>query len=382
MIFAGMDGGLPCFVGRFINFSKTGNRPNYISFGGQSAECGLNQYEVYASRNSNYLWQYFDGSGNRSSGAFIEMFSDQNKYLVSISTDLLSIGSSESGHSFLEYLAPQNRFICARNYAGGYATMEYSNSVFGTYVVNQGDHGGCVLKPWEGSVYAYVSNNGTNFASLDASYGRLSAGVDTGYGGVTGSNSAFAQMGQLDNGYFGFYVQSYYNQLSWVLNPNDDELQFYLANNNQMCRVGMTARSNEASVWAYNVTADANFLWDGGGRGTLNLYSQNNSLQFYPKEGSFWCYNGISQNQIKFDMRNGLLQLWNSTDRYINLWLYMLESNTTATFHYVYSGRDINGNLIHLKDAQNRNVKVLATAPIILSGNSSGGALCAIDYGV
>ena len=379
MIFAGMDGGLPCTVGKYVNFDGTQGIKNFISFGGQSASCPLQQFEVRALGEHGTYFSVFDDTDQPNTGIF-EIYYRKENALMQLTSGYFSVGSSKTNRSFLEFDGYAGFFRKIHSYGSGYTSMEHTfQGVFGTYIVSGGAHGGCVLRPNEGSFYGYTSSNGTNFALLDGSFGSISAGVDTSYGGLGSSGSAFAQMGQLNNGYFGFYVQSYYNQLSWVLNPFADQVNFYLANNGQNNRLSFTASSFEASIWAYNSNGN-NFLWDGSGSGTLNLYTSTNSLQFYPSQGSFWGFNSGTGNSIKFNMMTGLFQLWNTSARYIDLNLYMLESGTTATFHYVYKGRDKNGNLIYLKDANGRNVKVLSTGPIILSDTNTT-ALCAINYG-
>jgi hypothetical protein len=377
MIFAGMEGGLPCFVGKYVNFSGTSGRKNYISFGGQSASCALQQYEVIASFENSSFTQYFDGSGVAEAN-YINLLTGNDQALLT--PKYFTVGGD---NSFIEFDSYLDKFTCAINYPGsGYGTIEFYNNIFGAYIVNGTSHGGCKLNPSEGSFYGYVTNNGTSFASIDGSYGRLAAGVSTGYSGFYGSSSgaSYAQMGQLNTGYIGFLVQSTYNQLEWSVHPNVDYTQFYVANNNQNCRVGMSVSSREASIWAYNASAGTQFGWDISGSGTLNLFDDNNSLQFYPNQGSFWGYNGQSQNQIKFDTRVGFFGLWNSSQRYIFLDTYYLEQGMTAQFHYVISGYDINGNAIYAKDASGRNIKVLSTAPIVLS-NLQKSNLCAITYG-
>jgi hypothetical protein len=426
MIFAGIDGGLPCFVGKYVNFSNNILKKNFISIGAENprsvnASCSLEQYQVFSQSrtdingNWGWHWHYYDGSNGENSN-YISLGQTYKKSYYNNGN--LGKGKNEAFTAIISptyfqfgitpgynLLGPGLTFD-ALNYYGLFefkATYESINPEddhhFLTQIrgsdnmvriinfYNNNLYAGINLKANEGSVYAYIKSGSTNnFCQMRGYMGRLETGINTDGPYISRRGSAYGLMGQLEDGMFGLLFKSFDNQMEWAINPYLDYVEFFLKNNYTPNRVGLKCSKTEASIYATSHNYDSNFLWDGQGSGILHIYGGQYSMQnmyFYASQSSFWMQNYSSGCNLKWNSGSGIFQAWDSAQRYIDLWLYRLESGMTATFHYVYTCDENTGEITPYKSASGRNVMIFSTGPIIVKGCQSqkSSPLCAIQYG-
>lgn len=401
MIFAGADVGLPCFVGRYVNFSGISNRKNYITFGGTGSTCPLEQYQLFAQgrdlKGSSYIHMYYDG-GSSVFSSFLAL-SNYNEQTQSRNTsqffsDYFRVGVESGTGTFALFDTSISQSLFKTTYANdsGFVNtlIDGNDATFRHVLSYNGGIGGTIIRATEASIYSWVWRNGReNFTNSRADYGRIEAGINTNWAGLKNINSCYGLFGQLHDGNFGIFFTNYYNKLQWSVPPGQDWIEFFLNSNiNRINKVGLYCNRSEASIRATSGSGAVtrNLYWDVGGAGIFHLWGSNgNYMKFYSYEAS--CFvSTIVGNYLKWNMNIGLLQLWGN-NKYIDLSLYMLEWGMAATFHYVLVCDPKTGQIAYYKDQSGRHVKVLSTAPIIVQSCQShnglpGSPLCAIRYGV
>lgn len=405
MIFAGADVGLPCFVGRYVNFRRLPNRKNYITFGGTGATCSLEQYEVKAEGSdddgSSYMRIFYNGYTGQGNSfiSFGQSYRSHNYGTAFYAyPDYLRIGADFGYNKYSHLSFDADIAVYAFKTFFGQNSNNYTetkiqgyDSLFQHILHYNNSWAGTKITATDATVYCWAQNsqNVANFASMRGNYGRIEAGINTNYAGLRGTNSCYGLFGQLDGGNFGLFFTNWYNRLQWAVVPGVDWIEFYLqSNRNPVNRVGLYCSSRQASIEATSGAAGAtrNLYWDVGGVGVFHLWSSGgNFIKFYSSEGSCYVSTTVA-NYLKWNMNIGLFQLWGNS-KYIDLNLYMLEMGMNATFHYVYTCDPKTGRTDFYK-VNGRNVKVLSTAPLIIQScqaasgpGTNTDALCAIRYG-
>lgn len=380
--------------------------PTWYNFGkgdGHPSRLNLNEFGIRAkSPSSNNYFALFFGPRYNGYQGYID-FKNSNEERTIIDSSLLKMTNTKA-LSF-EYDGIYEFLKLYRRSSTSNYSLFYDRGNFEISADDSQSRTLLKINPYDSSFYAYnYDSSGSNYSIVDASYPQISAGYNVSYFGANlNPNSAIALIGSSGSSYFGFKLYSYLTYYEFGVNPSSDSILWSIGHNNGQYFAIYVDRE-ESSYWTYD-RQGTNLLWNSRGSGVFQIWNDYNYCHFliscrptnresalwsrdadginllwnsnkngilqmwkdgdWPyiglygrNQASFWFSDG-SFTDLKFNSRQGMLQIWNSTrNTYIDLSVYMLESGHSATFNYVYC----NGYI--LKGADGRYIKILSTHPI------------------